>query len=174
MSDLSASSSVAGREIASGIESDSEHLNRRETRDRRQRHPLRLIWRFAFGGRRKSIRRRSDLVSARTVLDWYRPSLLFFVVSTYVLSAIDAFLTLTLLGLDVAVEANPFMEILLKRDVALFVGVKSFITGVGLVSLALYSKLRLFTHIQTEFLIYLLFTIYSALVGYEIYLLNLS
>lgn len=167
MLNLSASTSVAG------IDPDAGHVNRRESSDRRLRHPLRFDWRYAFGGRRKDFRRRADLVSARTVLDWYRPSLLFFVVSTYVLSGIDAFLTLTLLGLGVVVEANPFMDILMQRDVALFVGVKSLITGVGLVSLVLYSKLRLFTHFQTELVIYLLFTLYSALVGYEIYLMHL-
>lgn len=155
------------------IPSEALAESRRGDMDRRLRHPLLSDWRYAFRGRRRGFRRNYDYVSARTVLDWYRPSLLFFVVSTYVLSGVDAFLTLTLLGLGVVVETNPFMEMLMERDVALFVGVKTLVTGVGLVGLALYSKVRLFTHLQTELVIYALFTIYTALVGYEIYLMRL-
>lgn len=174
MPSLSASSSATVAERLPEFDSGSSRSNRRDGADRRLRHPLLSDWRYAFCGRRKQLRRHTDFVGARSVLDWYRPSLLFFVVATYVLSGVDALLTLTLLGIGVAVEANPFMEMLIQRDVALFVGVKSLVTGLGLVSLALYSKLRLFMRFHTEIIIYALFTLYCALVAYEIYLLHLA
>ena len=174
MSSLGASTGVTTAESITQDQCETRRPNRRGGGDRRLRHPLLSDWRYAFRGRRKEFRRHTDYASARTVVDWYRPSLLFFIVSTYVLSGIDALLTLTLLGLGVVVEANPLMEMLINRDVALFVGVKSLITGIGLVSLVLYSKLRLFTHFKTELVIYVLFTLYCALVGYEIHLLHLA
>lgn len=118
------------------------------------------------------MRRTTDRPQA--MLDWYHPSLLFFIVTIYVLSGIDAVLTLTLLEMGVATEANPIMHLLLAENVRLFAGVKSLITGVGLVCLAVYSHQCLFTHLRVDRLIYALFAVYSVLVVYEIRLLMLA
>ena len=83
-------------------------------------------------------------------------------------------LTLTLLEMGVATEANPIMHLLLAENVRLFAGVKSLITGVGLVCLAVYSHQCLFTHLRVDRLIYALFAVYSVLVVYEIRLLMLA
>lgn len=125
-------------------------------------------------GRRKSVRRSSDSYTGHAVLDWYSPSLLFFIVATYVLSGIDAILTLTLLEMGVAKEANPFMHLLLAEDIYLFSGVKALTTGIGLVCLTAYSNQCLFTKLRVDRLIYALFATYSALVIYEIWLLKLA
>ena len=144
----------------------------RRSDDRRSRHPLLADWRWGFRGRRRIVRRDADRPHA--MLDWYHPSLLFVIVTTYVLSGIDAVLTLTLLEMGVATEANPVMHLLLAENVRLFAGVKALVTGVGLVCLAAYSNQCLFTHLRVDRLIYALFAIYSLLVIYEIRLLMLA
>ena len=144
----------------------------RRCNERRSRHLLLSDWRWSYRGRRKSIRRTTDASSV--MLDWYQPSLLFFIVTTYVLSGIDAILTLTLLEMGVATEANPFMHMLLAENVRLFAGVKSLVTGVGLICLALYSNHCLFTRLRVDRLIYALFAMYCVLVAYEIQLLRMA
>lgn len=151
---------------------ESARDNKRTHSDRRQRHPLLTDWRWSYRGRRKTVRRYADNHCGHTILDWYPPSLFFFIVVTYVLSGIDAILTLTLLELRVAEEANPFMHILLAENIRLFAGVKALVTGVGLVCLTAYSNQRVFTRLRVDRLIHALFAIYSLLVIYEISLLR--
>ena len=148
--------------------------NPRACVDRRERHPLLTDWRWSYRGRRKSVRRTTDSHRTHAILDWYHPSLLFFVVATYVLSGVDAVLTLTLLDFGVAREANPFMNLLIAEDVRLFTGVKALVTGVGLVCLTAYSNQCLFARLRVDRLIYALFAIYSLLVIYEIRMLKIA
>jgi hypothetical protein len=145
---------------------------KRKRVDRRSRHLLLADWRWGYRGRRKSVRRTAD--GSQAILDWHHPSLLFVIVTTYVLSGIDAVLTLTLLEMGVATEANPFMHLLLAENVRLFAGVKALVTGVGLVCLAAYSNQCLFARLRVDRLIYALFAIYCVLVVYEIQLLRLA
>lgn len=147
--------------------------NKRTKADRRRRHPLLADWRWSYRGRRKNTRRASDDYESHTILDWYHPSLLFFIVGTYVLSGIDAILTVTLLEMRVATEANPVMHMLLAENVRLFAGVKALVTGIGLVFLTAYSNRCLFTRLRVDRLIYALFAGYSVLVISEIRLLQL-
>ncbi len=142
--------------------------------DRRRCHPFLADWRWGYRGRRKSVRRVTDHHQTHAILDWYHPSLLFFIVATYVLSSIDAVLTLTLLEFGNAEEANPFVHFLLAEDVRLFAGVKALITGVGLVCLTAYSNYCLFTRLRVDRLIYALFAIYTLLVIYEVRMLKIA
>ena len=148
--------------------------NQRVSVDRRSRHPLLADWRWCLKGRRKSLRRASDSYTSHAIVDWYSPTLWFVILTTYVLSGIDAILTLTLLEMRVAEEANPFMHMLLAESVPLFAGVKALTTGVGLVCLAAYSNQCLFTRLRVDRLIYALFATYCGLVIYEIWLLKLA
>lgn len=176
------SATIASRILGSSIDADefpnardqAAFDNQRSPVDRRNLHPLLADWRCCLRGRRKSLRRASDSYTSHAVLDWYSPSLLFFIVTTYVLSGIDAILTLTLLEMGVAKEANPFMHLLLAENIHLFAGVKALITGVGLVCLTAYSNQCLFTRLRVDRLIYALFATYSGLVIYEIWLLKLA
>ena len=120
------------------------------------------------------MRRGTDSHRPHAILDWYHPSLFFLIVATYVLSGIDAVLTLTLLEFGVAEEANPFMHMLLARDIHLFAGVKALVTGSGLVWLTAYSNQCLFTRLRVDRLIYALFATYTVLVIYEVRLLELA
>jgi len=142
--------------------------------DRRRCHPFFADWRWSHRGRRKSVRRVTDSRSSHVILDWYHPSLLFFIVGIYVLSGIDAILTVTLLEFGIAEEANVFMDFLLAESVRLFAGVKALVTGVGLVCLAAYSNHCLFTRLRVDRLIYALFAVYTLLVIYEIRLLMIA
>jgi hypothetical protein len=151
-------------------ESGTERL--RTQPDRRSCHPLLADWRWAFQGRRRNVRRAAD--GSRVFLDWYHPTLLFAIVTTYVLSGIDAVLTLTLLEMRIATEANPLMHMLLAENVRLFAGVKALVTGVGLVCLAAYSNRCVFTWLRVDRIIYALLGVYSLLVYYEIWLLKLA
>ena len=158
----------------SGAEREIAFDNQRTRADRRERHPLLADWRWGYRGRRKSLRRATDSHATHAILDWYHPSLLFFIVATYVLSGIDAVLTLTLLDFGVASEVNPFMNLLIAEDVRLFAGVKALVTGIGLVCLTAYSNQCLFTRLRVDRLIYALFAIYALLVIYEIQLLKMA
>ncbi|GMQ95626.1 MAG: hypothetical protein BMS9Abin14_074 [Gammaproteobacteria bacterium] len=142
--------------------------------DRRRRHPFLADWRWSHRGRRKSVRRGTDSHSSHVILDWYHPSLLFFIVGIYVLSGIDAILTVTLLEFGIAVEANVFMDLLLSESVRLFAGVKALVTGVGLVCLAAYSNQCLFARLRVDRVIYALFVVYTLLVFYQIRLLTIA
>lgn len=159
---------------ASVVEDGFTPDNGRARNDRRQRHPLMTDWKWSYRGRRKSVRRNTDSHRTHAILDWYHPSLFFFIVVTYVLSGIDAILTLTLLELGVAEEANPFMHMLLAKNIHLFAGVKALVTGLGLVCLAAYSNQCLFTRLRVDRLIYLLFVVYALLVVYEVSLLRVA
>lgn len=148
--------------------------NKRTRRERRRRHPLLTDWRWSYRGRRRTLRRATDGHETHAILDWYHPRLFFFIVVTYVLSGIDAILTLTLLELRVAEEANPFMHMLLAENVRVFAGVKALVTGVGLVCLTAYSNQLLFTRLRVDRLIYMLFGVYTVLVIYQISLLRIA
>lgn len=159
---------------ASVVEDGFTPDNGRARNDRRQRHPLLTDWTWSYRGRRRSVRRDTDSHRTHAILDWYHPSLFFFIVVTYVLSGIDAILTLTLLELGVAEEANPFMHMLLAKNIHLFAGVKALVTGLGLVCLTAYSNQCLFARLRVDRLIYLLFAVYALLVIYEVSLLRVA
>ncbi len=148
--------------------------DKRARLDRRTRHPFLADWRWGYRGRRRSLRRAGDDRRGHAILDWYRPSLLFFVLGIYVLSGIDAILTVTLLELGAAEEANPLMRWLLAEDVRLFAGVKAFFTGVGLIGLTAYSNQFLFKKLRVDRVVYALFVAYSLLIFHEIQLLQLA
>ncbi len=178
MTGITISSRLLGSSGIAGGTSTAEHEaavdDKRNRVDRRRRHPILIDWRWSLRGKRKNVRRVTDSHGSHVILDWYHPSLLFFIVAIYVLSAIDAALTLTLLESGVAKEVNLLMELLLAESALLFVGVKALVTGVGLVWLAAYSSQRLFARLRVDRLIYALFVIYSLLIIYEVRLLNIA
>ncbi len=165
--------SIAINSRIPGSPGEGTPASKRNRADRRRRHPLLADWRWGYRGRRKTLRRATDGYSTHAVLDWYHPSLFFFVVATYVLSGIDAVLTVTLLEFGVAEEVNPLMHILLAESVRVFAGVKALVTGVGLICLTVYSNRYLFNRLRVERIIHALFAAYALLVIYQIRLLNI-
>ena len=124
----------------------SAKLVERVLPDRRRVHPLLGDWRWSFCGRRESFRR--DEMSSRAVLDRYPPGLVAMAVAITILSAIDAGFTLIMLEQGVVTESNPLMNVLLSIDTRLFLVIKMFITGAGVVGLVMYGRLKMFGQLR--------------------------
>ncbi len=114
---------------------------RRCLRDRRQRSPFLTMWYWGFRGRRRTIRRESDL--AHVHLDHYPTHLLVIVLGIFILAQADTVLTLLMLETGKFVEANPLMQLLIDLDVHWFVNVRSLVWGGLLITLvAIASRLQ--------------------------------
>ena len=119
--------------------------------------------------------RRSVATSrARAVLDRYPAGLVAVAVAVFVLSAIDAGLTLTMIERGSVTESNPVMNVLLLFDVRLFVGSKILITGAGVISLVMYSRLMMFGRLRLRRFLNFILLFYILLIGYELTLLSMS
>ena len=138
--------------------------NRRQVDDRRA-----ASWRTLIDGHRRSRRRdprRSD--DARSaVLDWHHPWLLFLALGSMVLSCGDAFLTLELLQRGM-IEANPVMAMGLRQGTAVFAASKVAMTGISIVILVSFSRIRFMNILPTGLLLTALFCLYCCLVCYQI------
>lgn len=107
----------------------------------------------------------------RPYVDHYAPRLVYLSVITLFLSALDATLTLRLLA-GGGTEINPFMAVLIERDLRLFIATKMVITAGGLLFLLVHSQFRLFGTLPVARLIDGVFWGYLSLVVYEIVLLT--
>ncbi len=105
------------------------------------------------------------------MVDRHHPGLLLVALATFTLSALDAGFTLTLIERGVSTEANPVMNLLLARDVSLFVGVKTLLTGLGILALVAFSNMLAFRRVRLDRALYAVFVAYCALVCYEVALL---
>ncbi len=141
---------------------------RRSGRDRRDRPLLLADWRWIYRGRRNGGRRAEDDSHS----DHYSPSFVLLVVAIFALSGLDAFMTLTLLESGQVVEANPVMRFFLEHETQVFVNIKTVITGWGLIVLAACSNLRILRSLRVRELLLGLLCLYTALIGWELYLLR--
>ncbi len=136
--------------------------------DRRGADRRRLGWRTVLHGflrsRRRRARRARDL--RYPFSDWHHPWLLFLGIGLMTMSATDAFLTLRLIEHG-AVEANPFMRVLIDADIQWFVVIKLTMTGLGLMLLVYTSRVLLFRRIRVGLLITGFFCSYACLICYE-------
>lgn len=103
-------------------------------------------------------------------VDWHDPQWLAVALVILLLSCADAILTLTLIMLG-ANEANPFMDPLVNGAGRSFVLWKLGLTTVGVTVLVLLARARAFGWLPVGWLLYVIATIYIALVGYELWLL---
>lgn len=150
---------------------ERDDSDRREAPDRRQKHVLYSDWRYAFGGRRRGLRRsRLDL---ETGVDWYEPRLMVMAVAVIVLSAMDATFTLILMQRGVVEEFNPFMKALMEHDVQMFANVKIAITVFALIFLVVCYHSRIWgARVPISGIFKATLFGYSALICYELALLN--
>ena len=86
------------------------------------------------------------------------------------LSISDALLTLTLISHG-ALEENPMMAPLVRGSAGVFAGVKLGLTGIGVLLLLAFAKVRAFGRSPIGTLLYAVLTIYAVLVAYELRLL---
>jgi hypothetical protein len=137
--------------------------------DRRRRH----WWSIWYGGikpRRRDGRRLDDR-ERFLLVDWHASHLLPIAIAILLLCAGDAVLTLRLMTVG-AVEANPLMAHAIGRDATVFAAAKMAMTGIGVVLLVAASRYRLFRALRVEIALYALLAGYTALIGYEFWLLQ--
>jgi len=99
------------------------------------------------------------------------PGLFLLVVSILVLSALDAIFTLILIDTGQVREWNPFLAVLLERDVQLFANVKSALTSAGVFVLAAFVDRSLFHRIRVRRILEFILVGYSLLIVYHLSLL---
>jgi len=137
--------------------------DRRADRERRQ-----FTWRTVLYGFLRS-RRHAGRVHTEgepVYSDWHRPWLFFLVVSTMLLSCLDAFMTLELLDRG-AYEANPVMAAIMGHSTQAFAASKMLLTGTGLLALVFLARARFLDRFRTGILLTVVFALYACLVCYE-------
>jgi hypothetical protein len=87
------------------------------------------------------------------------------------LSALDGVLTIVLISQG-ANEANPLMALLVPHNLGWFAAVKLALTSMGAAVLVACARMRLFRFLPGEALLYFVVGCYSALVVYELHLLE--
>lgn len=140
-----------------------------------RRHPdrRRMNWRtllYAFArGRRRGPRRAAEL-KAPHYLDIYEdPKLLVWSVGILGGCALDALLTLQIVGRG-GVELNPAMAFLLQISAPTFFFGKYLLTAIAVVFMLLHVNFKLWK-IQVRSILFGLFCFYLGLIGYEGWLL---
>ena len=91
--------------------------------------------------------------------------------SILLLSATDAFLTLTLMT-NGAEEANPVLAYLLREFPRGFAVAKMAMTGIGVLILVALARARVFRVIRVSMIMHWCLVGYVALIGYEWWLLQ--
>ncbi len=119
--------------------------------------------------RRRQGRRVTDMHAAGR--DWHAAHWLGAAVLILLLSAADAFLTLTLMRHG-AEEANPLMEPLINGGGPAFAYWKVGLTAFGVLVLTAMARVRLFGVIPVGWILYLVAAGYIVLVTYELHLLH--
>jgi len=125
----------------------------------------------SFKVRRRGPRRQLDASLVST--DWHHPQWLAVALLIMVLSVTDAALTLRLLERG-ALEANPFMAMLLNASDRAFAVIKVGLTAAGVTLLTLVVRVRAFGRLRVGILMYALLAAYAVLVSYELWLLRTS
>ncbi|HUQ11830.1 MAG TPA: DUF5658 family protein [Steroidobacteraceae bacterium] len=134
----------------------------------RRRSVLRALWHGNFARRRHAPRRSAERHTA--VTDWFHPQWLAVGITVLLLSLADALLTLTLISHG-AIEVNPLMDPLVRGSGRGFAFWKIGLTAVGVVTLILLARLRVWGRTVGNVL-YLALAVYIALVVYELFLLR--
>lgn len=140
----------------------------RQPHDRRRRWPP-LSRRFWIGGRRRRARRRDD--PGHTHAD-IGPGLRLAVVAVVLGSALDACLTLVLLGRG-ASEANPVMAAALAWGEEAFLAIKLGGTALGAMVLAVHHEWALLRRVPVRWVVTVLAGVYVAVIAWEVWLLAL-
>ena len=139
--------------------------------DRRSR-VLRGLFYGSWRPRRLGPRRAGE--RSVSAVDWHHPQWLAVAMLIVLCSCVDAFLTLALVGHDVAEEGNPLMAPLVGGNGMTFALVKIGLTAGGVLLLTQLARLRAFGRIPVGVFLYGVLAVYAALICYEVGLLNAS
>jgi hypothetical protein len=146
--------------------------DRRVFTDRRKPYLL-SDWRYAFGGRRRAVRRVGDEATAG--IDHYSPRIIALILAISLMNALDAIFTIRLVDSGAGEEWNPVMRALLERDVQLFANLKVAITSGSLIFLVVCSQMAVLNRrVRVERLMHVMLVAYLALMVYHFALLKLA
>ncbi|MDA8305697.1 MAG: DUF5658 family protein [Deltaproteobacteria bacterium] len=148
---------------------ENKFIERRSGRDRRARQTSPFSIQSLFGSRRYY--RRKEDAERYFFVDLYSPSSAAVLLITLVLSIVDAFLTLKLVGCRIK-ELNPVMCFFLKLGPVAFIMAKWFFTAFGLLTLLIFKNYYLWKgKVRTAALLGIVPILYLAIISYEVYLL---
>jgi hypothetical protein len=108
-----------------------------------------------------------EVAAENTSATRYESRYLVLILSTLLLCILDAHFTLNLLQLG-GLEMNPFMAVLLQKNVAFSLVLKYVITASGLILLLIYKNFRFFGRFRVSKLIYAVFALHVVLVLSEV------
>lgn len=140
---------------------------KRQLSDRRKR-PTPLLSRYSIKGRRKKARRSAE--GNDYYIDQYELSYLILTLSILILCFLDAYFTVNILQLG-GVELNPLMSIIIYENPVLSFAVKYLITACSVIFILIHKNFKIFGKVKSCSIIYLVFSVYSLLILFEIYLL---
>lgn len=143
--------------------------DRRRTNDRRTQQARAFFCMF-FMNRREGVRREEDQRKGHYV-DVHEPVVLAVTLGALLLCVADAYLTLMLIQLG-GRELNPLMNLLIEKDVNLFITFKYVLTSLCLIFTVIHKKFKLFDRVSGYHILYSVFFVYLLLVKYEIDLLT--
>jgi len=142
--------------------------------DRRQGVPFFCFFHLGIKPGRRVGERRIEASSGRAAyVDRYANHLMLCVIGIMLLSICDAVFTLKILA-NGGEELNWFMLILIEDSVEKFIAFKMALTSLALVMLVIHQNVRIFYQMRVRHLKYMILIGYSALIGYELYLLELA
>jgi len=140
---------------------------KRQLSDRRKR-PTPLLSRYSIKGRRKKARRSTE--GNDFYVDQYELRYLILTLSILILCFLDAYFTVNILQLG-GVELNPLMSIIIYENPVLCFAVKYLITACSVIFILIHKNFKIFGKVKSHSIIYSVFTVYSLLILFEIYLL---
>jgi hypothetical protein len=146
-------------------------ISNNRCQDRRQVMPFFCPFHLGIKAGRRIGERRAESGKPGYV-DYYEGHLMGWAVTILVLSALDAFLTLNILARG-GEELNWFMAILVEDSVEKFVGFKLALTAMATILLVVHHNVLLMGTMRVRHINYLIMFFYGALIGYELYLLEL-
>jgi len=139
---------------------------RRITGERRRR-PTPIVSRHTFfGGRRRAIRRNEDK-RRHFFVDHYNLQLFITLLALFILSVLDASLTLELVRSNIAAEANPVMALYLEHGSITFLLEKFLFTSVAVLIFCVFNHFLI-----TKISLILVTVLYFGVVFYEVSMMN--
>jgi hypothetical protein len=140
--------------------------NRRIIHDRRKQSAPFLSRHTIFGGRRRTIRRKEDR-NKHVFVDHYGLRLFITLLLLLILSMLDAYLTLTLVRANNAIELNPIMALYLEHGNMTFFLAKFLFTSAAVFIFCVFNHFSL-----TRISLALAIIIYLGVVFYELSIMN--
>jgi hypothetical protein len=156
-------------QIPGSVSDSPNYAEKRSGQDRRS-HKLPKLKYLFFSGRRERARRKDDWYKT-FYFDRYSQKLFAAIVVILLLSVLDALLTLYLID-NGSSELNPVMSYSLKFGPFAFMGVKYFLTCIGVVTLLIFKDVIIKKpQIHAHYIFSYLIGIFSTVIAWELYLI---